>query len=445
MVEKPDQTLGRVLEAEKAVLGALLIAPERWDEVIEHVTALDFQREAHKLIFGAMATVQANRAPLEFATVLAELARIGKLDDAGGPIYLTGLVDGIPRATNVGHYAASVREFAVMRGLREAGTAIQDAALKGERTAAEQLDAAERSLFNLRSRQQLMAVLDAETRTRGAYDLLERLQGGGGDGVPTGLRDLDKMTRGLHGGHLVTVAARPGMGKTAWLLGTAIKASDATKRPALLFSVEMGADELALREVAYRAGVDSWLLQGGKLPEHEYQRKVSPALDAMAAGGVWVVDAPVLSVGQIRAISRRVQTQHGISFVGIDYLQLLTPERSESRSEQNRTLELSAMTRALKGLARDLNTPVVMLSQLSRAVEQRADKRPMLSDLRESGSIEQDSDVVLFLFRPVVYDPTAEAAYAELIVAKQRSGPIGIVKAAYLSEQTKFADWSGRS
>jgi replicative DNA helicase len=438
-----DLTHDRTVAMERAVLGGVLISPEMLDDAAEHLSEGDWAREAHAVLWRHMRALQAAGKPVEFGLLVDALGRSGELEKAGGALYLSELTNGVPKASNVGYYAEQVREYAVRRDLEAAGHEI---AKLPESEAAENVDAlleaAERKLFRLRDRSARAEILTSERRGADALARIEALaEGRGPRGAPTGLVDLDRQTRGLQPGDLVVLAARPSMGKSALMLGMAA-AAGATGSPALVVSLEMSKDELNLREVSMRARVDGWRLSAGALHQADYA-KVMHAVGEMQTGGVHVLDCPSATVGQIRAICRRAKAARGLSLIAIDYLQLISPDRVKGqRTSDTRTLEVGEMTRSLKVLARDLNVPVLLLSQLSRAVESRTDKRPMLSDLRDSGAIEQDADVVLFVYRPWVYDKRENEREAEIIVAKQRNGPTGPVRAVFFKEHTRFADYS---
>jgi replicative DNA helicase len=432
-----DQTAQRTRDAERAVLGAVLVTPDAFDAAAEHISDGDFALPEHAALWRVFAALRAAGRPIDTALVADALPRE---PNAPAASYAFSLIDGVPKASNAGYYAEKVREYAVTRGLRRIAQTLVDKADAADDGPDALLDLAERECFRLRDRSTRVDVLTGARRATDAYAQIQALaEGKGAMGTPTGLLDLDRQTRGLQPGDLVVLAARPSMGKSALML-TMAAAAGATGLPALVFSLEMSAAQLNLREVSMRARVDSWRLQSGKLHQADYSR-INTAIEEMQAGGVHVIDSPSATVGQIRAVSRRAKSAHGLSLIAIDYLQLISPERVKGqRTADTRTLEIGEMTRALKGLARDVDTPVLLLSQLSRGVETRTDKRPMLSDLRDSGSIEQDADVVLFIYRPWVYDKREVESEAEIIVAKQRNGPTGPVRALFIKEHTRFVD-----
>jgi replicative DNA helicase len=443
---KGDQVVARTLEVERSVLGGILVDPDLLTDAQEFVTERDFFRLAHQIVFDAIARLANTGKPIDTLTVVQALTA-EELEDAGGPAYVASLIDGVPMAMNVGYYAQLVREFATRRGLERAARRILHEVEGGDATAAEVLEDAERLLFALRDRTTTLETTSPRRRVSDTFAQIEALTARGGAllGVPTGLRDLDTDLRGLRRSNVIIVAARPSMGKSALALTIAVNAAAATRCPALFFSLEMSAEELNIREATMRAQVDNWKLTHGRLTQADQQR-LAMALQVMEDGGVHLVDAPTLTVAQMRAMARRAKTRHGLALVVIDYVQLVTPDRVKERGAENRTLELGSISRQIKGLARELDVPVLLLSQLSRAVEGRHDKRPQLSDLRESGALEQDADVVLLLFRPNSYKDIRDTrqfadSYVEANIAKQRNGPTGPIKLTFLREYTKFVDF----
>lgn len=447
VLTKLDQQLERTREVERAVLAGVMVDPDLLADAEEHVTERDFFSSVHRTIFSAYRRLSSKQHPIDPLTVLHALTP-EEAAEVGGAMGLDQLTGGTPRGMNVGYYAQEVRQWSVLRSVHRMATHLvaQAESADGDEIP-DVLATAERAIFEVRDRATQLAVLTPRQRSADSFRQIEAIHEAAGAlrGVSTGLRDLDSDLRGLHAGNLILLGARPSQGKSAMALTIAINAASTSGLPSLFFSLEMSADELNLREVTMRAQVDSWRLTHGRINELE-QRKLGAAIEEMQDGGVHLVDAPSLTVGQIRAICRRAKAAHGLSVVVIDYVQLITPELIKGRSIDNRTIELGAISRQLKTLARELATPVLLLSQLSREVERRTDKRPQLSDLRESGSLEQDSDVVLLLYRPNAYDDlraTQKYAdnYAECIVAKQRNGPIGPVKLTFLKTYTKFVDY----
>lgn len=444
---KRDQIASRTLDAERAVLGGILMNPEFLADAQEHVTPADFFRVPHRLVFDACLRLAKTSKPIDLLTV-AQALTPGELEEVGGPIAISDFVKGVPTSQNVGYYAQLVKDYATIRGLERAARQILIDAEASDGDAGEVLSNAERAIFTLRDRTTRAEIQTPRRRASDTFRQIEAITAAGGAlrGVPTGLTDLDVDLRGLHPGNLITVAGRTSMGKTAFVLTVCVNAARATGMAALLFSLEMSAEEVNLREVTMRAMVNSWQLTHGRVSEQDHLA-LADGIEAMTDGGVHVVDAPALTVSQIHAMARRAKASHGLSLIAIDYLQLIRAEERRGRSSENRTIELGEMTRSLKGMARELNVPLLLLSQLSRAPDLRADKRPQLSDLRESGSIEQDSDVVLLLFRPNYYDDIRRSEkypdhYVECHIAKQRNGPTGPVKLALRREFTKFEDYT---
>lgn len=445
MEQNRDRLLDRTIDVERAVIAGILVDPDLLTAAQEHVTGSDFFRVAFRIVFETCEALARTGKPIDALTVLQAMSP-KDTDEVGGAAALARMLDGVPPAMNVGYYARLVRDYSIRRALEWTARHILSQADTPEEDASVILEGAERAIFALRDRTIRADVLTPRKRATDTFQQLETITAARGAlrGVPTGLRDLDADLRGLHAGNLIVVGARPSMGKSAIALTCAINGSEATQRPALFFSLEMSAEELNLREVTMRARVDSWRLTHGRVSEAEQQR-LAAAIGDMQEGGVHIVDAPILTVSQISAISRRAKAAHGLSLIVVDYAQLITPDVRKGRTE-NRTLELGEMSRALKGLARDIDVPVVLLSQLSRVVEARADKRPQLSDLRESGSLEQDADVVLLLYRPNAYEDIRKRGefadhFCECIIAKHRNGPIGPVKLSFFREHTRFVDY----
>ncbi|NOT45755.1 MAG: replicative DNA helicase [Acidobacteria bacterium] len=439
-VASAERSLPHNLEAERSVLGAILVHDDAINSAAQIVDGRDFYREAHRRIFSKMVALSERNQAIDFVTLKEELSRAGELDEVGGPAYIASLADGVPRATNVEYYARIVKEKATLRNLIHAANKILTNAYEAEQESDLVLDDAESAIFAV-----------AEDRLRGGFVPMHELvqqnfprieqlfeQKRLITGVPTGFADLDEMTRGLQAGDLIIVAARPSMGKTSLVLNVAQHVSLVPGNSVGFFSLEMSKESLFIRLLTSEAQIDSHRLMSGAIGQKEYGR-ISHALESLSAMRLFIDDTPGISVLEMRAKSRRLQAEHGLSLLVVDYIQLMS---SRGRSE-NRTLELASISRSLKGLAKELSVPIVVLSQLSRAPEARADHRPQLSDLRESGALEQDADLVVLIYRDDVYnkDPgNPEAGTAELILAKQRNGPTGVVKLAFLREQTRFAN-----
>ncbi len=431
------------VEAEQSVLGGLLLDNLAWDRAADLLTDGDFYRFEHRLIFSAISTLVATSRPADVITVFEQLQSLGRADDSGGLAYLNALAQSVPSAANMRRYAEIVRERAVLRKLIAASDEIATQAFNPQgRGAGQILDEAETKIFRIgeetsRQRQgfqkidQLMvALLDRvnELHENGAEDVT---------GVRTGFFDLDRMTAGLQKGDLIVLAARPSMGKTAFALNMAEHVSVQEGLPVLVFSMEMGASQLALRLVGSLGRIDQQRLRTGKLAGDEWTR-LAEAVDRLKQAQVFIDETPALTAAELRARARRMARQFGgtLGLIVIDYLQLMS---GNSSSEENRATEIGEISRGLKALAKELQCPVVALSQLNRSVESRTDKRPMMSDLRESGAIEQDADVIMFIYRDEYYNKDSkEPGVAELIIGKQRNGPVGTVKLTFLKPQTKF-------
>jgi replicative DNA helicase len=386
------------------------------------------------------------RVRIDLVTLKEDLDRRGELEEVGGVGYVSALIDGVPRSTNVAYYAKILKEKATLRALIFSANKVLSDAYAAEQDASDILETAERTFFKIREHDTRTVVISDEERGRSTRPAIEKIieSEGGMLGMPTGLRDLDADTRGLQKGDLIIIAARPSMGKTSLLQHLAIHAG--RKDPVLLFSLEMSEAQLNLREVFTRASVNGWRVMHGRSTPWEQQR-LAWAIEELRQGNVHVVDNTSITLGQIRAIARRFKSQHGLSLVGLDYIQMMQPEATRGRERENRTLELGVLSRGFKAIARELNVPMVVLSQLSRGPESRPDKRPQLSDLRESGALEQDADVVMLCFRPNAYPDirqknTYQDHYYEINLAKQRNGPTGILKVAFYRETTRFADWT---
>lgn len=423
------------LEAERAVLGGILVDPTRLDDAVDLIGEGDFFRDAHRRIWAAMRQIASAGGAIDFVTVRAALG--AGLEEAGGAVYLAGLVDGVPRASNVAHYAGLVRDYALRRSVEGLAHRLLGQAHAGDLTGAELLEQGEAGLLQLRTGQTGATVSSPADGASEAITAIEEAAAGKRRGVPAGLHGIDILTHGWQPGQLLVLGARPAQGKTALALHLAVEAGRV--RPVLFCSLEMSALQIRMREIAMRSGIPHRILLDGTI--HGGARQTfAAALEAVHAGGVHILDRPGATVAQIRAAARRLmaQTRGSLALVVVDYLQLMRPERG-SRPE-NRTQEVAAFSGGLKMLARELSVPILALSQLSRQSETRADKRPFLADLRESGSLEQDADTVMLLHRPGVYDPAAGQTAAEVIVAKQRSGPTGVAHLAFDAALMRFTD-----
>ncbi|MGI8475055.1 MAG: replicative DNA helicase [Thermomicrobiales bacterium] len=425
------------LEAEQSVLGSLLIDRDAIIRVAAMLKGDDFYHGANGLIYQAIIDLYNRREPTEFITLTDELGRREKLDTVGGAAYLPSLLNVVPTAVHVEYYAKIVERSATLRRLIDAGAKIVTAGYREGVDVDDALDTAERALLDVSQRRTTRDFQSISEVLERFFDQIEYMQEHRGNlvGVPTAYTDLDQLTGGLQRSDLIIVAARPSVGKTSFALGMAYGAAVNHGRSVGIFSLEMSAEQLVQRLLSTETGVDSHRLRLGQIDDREWDR-VSRAFGRLGEAKIYIDDSPSASIMEVRSKARRLQAEFGLDLLVIDYLQLMSGRRSE-----NRVQEISEISRGLKGLARELNVPVVALSQLSRAVETRADHRPMLSDLRESGSIEQDADIVMFIYRDEIYDPNTERkGIAEIIVAKHRNGPVGSVNLRFFDKSARFAD-----
>ncbi len=426
------------LEAEQSVLGSLLLDKDAVIKVGDLLTPDDFYRDDHRNIYLAMLKLFEKRMPIDIVTISDELENAGQFEAIGGATYLTTLVNGVPTASHVVHYAEIVQQKATLRRLIGAANKITALGYNEDGDTSSVLDMAEQSLFSVSQKylkQNFIPIKDILAETFERIDELHKNKGVL-RGVPTGFRDLDNVLSGFQDSDLIIIAARPSMGKTAIVTNIAAHAAIKEKRSIGFFALEMSRDQLADRLISLESGVDSWRIRTGNLTDEDFP-KIGYAMGTLAEAPLYIDDSPSLNIMEIRSKCRRLQMEHGLDLVIVDYLQLMEG-RLRSNSD-NRVQEISEISRSLKTLARELNVPVVALSQLSRAVESRPDKRPMLSDLRESGSIEQDADVVIFIYRDDYYHKDSDRkGVSELLVRKHRNGPIGDVELMFIPEQTRF-------
>ena len=428
------------LDAEESVLGAMMLSENAADEVTSMLDAGDFYREAHGTVFRAITQIQARSEPVDAVTVTDQLAAMGLLEAVGGRGYVHGLTAAVPAAANARRYAEIVRDLAVLRRLIREGTEIAQLGYERAGTTEELLDRAENKIFQVaQAKREQNQLVPIESLLRDQFELIEKLNAAGSDitGAPSGLRDLDRITSGFQPGNLVILAARPSMGKTALALGLARHLAVDVSRPVAIFSLEMSNAEITQRIMCAEAQVDSMRLRTGRMQPDDWSR-LTEACDRLARSPIYIDDAAGVNVMEIRSKARRLKIREPeLALVVVDYLQLMSGGGAESRVQ-----EISQISRSLKQLARDLDVPVLALSQLSRAVEARPDKRPILSDLRESGSIEQDADLVMFIYRDEYYNKDSEdnKGLAELILAKHRNGATGKVDLAFRQRYTLFSD-----
>ncbi|MEW6623468.1 MAG: replicative DNA helicase [Bacillota bacterium] len=427
------------LEAEQAVLGALLLDPETVYVVVDSLKPEDFYRQTHRTIYQAILELTEKNQPVDMLSVIEFLRQKNKLEEVGGATYISSLSTLVPTTANVGYYANLVSEKGVVRALISAASHIVQKAYQGSLQVPELLDEAERSIFEINQKRQREGFSSIKDILLEAFDKLEKLSQRTEDitGIPTFV-DLDKLLSGLQPSDLIICAARPGMGKTSFCLNIAQRVACSKKIPVAIFSLEMSKEQLVQRMWAAEAMVNQHKMRSGKLSEDDWKRLINAA-EYISQAPIYIDDTPVISVMEIRAKARRLKSEVGLELIIIDYLQLMRG----SRRVENRQQEISEISRSLKGLARELDVPILALSQLSRAVEHTHDKKPNLSHLRESGALEQDSDVVMFIHRPDYYDEeTEKKGIAEIILAKHRHGPTGTVELVFLPDYTKFVDFS---
>ncbi len=428
------------LEAEESVLGAMMISPGAIGAVSEVLDAGDFYRESHAKIYRAALALYAKGEPVDAITLVDQLEERGELDDVGGRPRLHELAALVPATANAAHYARIVHEMGTLRGLIRVGQEIARLGWERPGETTDLLDQAEQVLFDLSQGRVQSEFSHIEELLKESFERITALYEAGVEvtGVPTGFRELDKLTSGFQPGNLVIVAARPSMGKSALGLCTAVNIAVRHGVPVALFTLEMSKSEVTQRLMCSEGKVESQRLRTGKLAQDDWSR-LTAACDKLMKAPIYVDDAGSTTMMDIRSKSRRLKSQHpDLGLIVVDYLQLMT----SGKDMENRVQEVSQISRQLKVLARDLDVPILALSQLSRAVEQRHDKRPILSDLRESGSIEQDADIVMFIYRDEYYNPeeTDQQGLAEVHIAKHRNGPTDTVKLSFLKRYAKFAD-----
>ncbi len=424
------------INAEQSVIGAMLLDKNAIVKCVEVLTSDSFYRDAHKFIFDAMMNLFEKDEPVDIVTVTNELRRTGKLDACGGSVYITDLLNSVPTAANVEYYAKIVEEKAVLRRLIEAGTKIVGDAFEDNGNVDMVLDTAEKTVFDIalnrvkRDFHKVDRILkDVLDRLDKQYDNKEALTG-----IPSGYPDLDKYTAGFQNSELIILAARPSVGKTALALNFAQNTAIKSKIPIAIFSLEMSKEQLAQRLLCSEAEIDAQKLKTAALSDQGWKR-LTKAIGRISEAPIFIDDSPLLSVMEMRAKARRLKIEHNIGFIVVDYLQLMQGRMNDD----NRVQQISEIARGLKTLARELDVPVIALSQLSRAIEQRQDRIPRLSDLRESGEIEQTADLVMFIHRDDYYNPGAEKGnIADIIIAKQRNGPTGKIELVFRKEFTKF-------
>jgi replicative DNA helicase len=427
------------IEAEQSILGAVLLENDALLKALEVLTAEDFYRESHRKLFNAMIELFEKNEAIDLITVTDTLKRRNELEDVGGVTYLSSLASQIPTAANVRYHSKIVKEKALLRGLLRSATEIAAKVYESTMEADEMVDYAERSIFDISDKRTKTAFYSLKDVIKSSFELIEHLydKKEAITGVPSGFHELDQLTTGFQPGDLIIIGGRPSMGKTALGLNIAHHVALQLKEPVAIFSLEMSKEQLALRMLCAEALVDSNSVRKGFIRKEDWH-KLTSAAGRLAEAPIFIDDSSGTSVLEVKAKARRLKNEHrGLSLVVVDYLQLMRGRGSFERREQ----EISEISRSLKGLAKELKVPVIALSQLNRAVEQRENKRPTLADLRESGAIEQDADVIIFLYRESVYKKdhaNRENDVAEIIISKQRNGPTGLVKLTFLSQSTRF-------
>ncbi len=429
------------IEAEQAVIGSMLTDQEAVTSAVETLKPEDFYREDNKIIYSALLNLYNKAQPIDIITLKSELSSMGKLDAVGGLEYIAELPEKVPTTSNVDRYIKIVEEKAMLRNLIKAGNDIIDLGYEQTDEVEDIMDEAEKKIFNVVQKKDQNigftsisdVLVESFTKLEELYNSKQTITG-----IPTGFTDLDRKTAGLHGSELILVAARPAMGKSAFALNIGTYAATKAKVPVAIFNLEMSKDQLANRILCSEALVDSNHVKTGELTDEELA-KLAETSGELAQAPIYICDTPGISVMEIRARCRKLKLEKNIGLIIIDYLQLI---QGSAKNANNRVQEIAEISRSLKILAKELDVPVIALSQLSRAVESRDDHRPMLSDLRESGSIEQDADIVMFLYRDDYYNPedSKKKNIAEVIIAKQRAGETGTVELAWVGQYTKFGN-----
>lgn len=425
------------IDAEKSLLGAVLIDEETLADISEHVTPKDFYERRHALIYSGMMRLYEKHRPVDLLTLTEELKRKKDLDTIGGSAYLSELTNYVPTAAHAEAYAELVAQKAVRRRLIKASGEISELGFDEETTTQELLEKAEAELFSVSDQSLKQDLVSIESILTESFDRMEELHRNKGKlrGVRTGYHDLDNMTAGLQRSDLIILAARPAMGKTTLVTNLAYNVATIAKQPVLFFSLEMSKEQLVDRMLADASGVDAWNIRTGNLSDDDFS-KLSEAMGELAEAPIYIDDTPGVSVLEMRTKARRAMHEHPLGLIIIDYLQLM---QGSGNSQGNRVQEVSEISRGLKLIARELNVPVIALSQLSRSVESRSPQIPQLADLRESGSIEQDADIVMFIYREAYYNPETEREnITDLIIAKHRNGPTGKIELYFHPERLRF-------
>ncbi len=431
------------IEAEQSILGGIFVKPDAIAKVIEIVRADDFYKNANKIIFESMLECYEEGDVIDPLLIIEKLKKRQKINEVGGENEIFEIMRSVPTAANIANYARIVKEKSVLRKLIDVGTQVAELAYEGYDEVEAIMDKAENMIFRIAQDKEKKEVYSVKDLIDEEFERLEKVYKNKGEvtGISSSFTEFDKMTSGFHPSDLVIIAARPSMGKTAFAMNLALASAVKQKKGVLIFSLEMSNSQIFQRLISAESKVSMKKLRNGYLDPDEWAR-VGVATGRLAESPIFIADVPNVSVLEIRAIARRLKAENKLDMILIDYLQLI---KGRDRSD-NRQQEISDISRTLKGLARELNVPVIALSQLSRATEQRADRRPMLSDLRDSGAIEQDADVVIFLYRDEYYNEQSEdKGLAEVIIGKQRNGPVGTVVLRFFNEITKFEDFTTRT
>ncbi|WP_096186064.1 replicative DNA helicase [Evansella halocellulosilytica] len=438
-----DRTPPQNIEAEQAVLGAIFLEDDALVTASERLVPEDFYRAAHQRIYTVMLELSQKGEPVDLVTVTSELQTKKWLEEIGGVSYLSDLANAVPTAANISYYSQIVEEKSLLRRLIRVATNIASEGYAADEDVDSILNEAEKSILEVSQKQNTSSFVSIKDVLVEAFDKIELLQNTTGEvtGIPTGFTELDNITAGFQRNDLIIVAARPSVGKTAFALNISQNVATKTDENVAIFSLEMGADQLVMRMLCAEGNIDAQKLRTGGLEDEDWQ-KLTMAMGSLSKAGIYIDDTPGVKVNDIRAKCRRLKQERGLGMIMIDYMQLI---QGDARSGEGRQQEVSEISRSLKGLARELEVPVIALSQLSRGVESRQDKRPMMSDIRESGSIEQDADVIAFLYRDDYYDRESENKdIIEIIIAKQRNGPVGTVELAFVKEYNKFVNLERR-
>ncbi|WP_461613545.1 replicative DNA helicase [Clostridium sp. Marseille-QA1073] len=431
----PLRSMPHNLEAEQSVLGSMLIDKAAIAEAAETLESEDFYRDSHKIIFKSIKELYQKDIPVDMITLIEHLRSTEKLDEAGGISYITEISGSVPSTANLTSYIQIVEDKAILRRLIRSATEIIETSYNKQDDVDAVVDLAEKNVFNISEKKNTSDFEPMSTVLERGFEEIERIYNNKGEttGVPSGFKDLDEKTSGFQSGDMVLIAARPSMGKTTFALNLAQHAALRAGKSVAIFSLEMSKEQLAYKLLCAEANVDMLKLRTGDLDERDWEN-IARASGPLADAKIFIDDTAGVSIMEMRSKCRRLKMEHGIDMILIDYLQLMSGSGGESRQQ-----EVSEISRSIKAIAKEMKCPVIALSQLSRAPEQRADHRPMLSDLRESGSIEQDADLVMFLYRDEYYNKESEDKnVAECIIAKQRNGPVGTVKLAWLGQYSKF-------